>query len=769
MLPGLLICLFAFPASPLSASPLTDLSGRFGGIPAADDRIMPLEQTLQLELVVNGVSSGLIVPVTLAGGRFAMAASDLAAAGVALPVGLSGMLDLGALAGVAVDYDQPNQRIRLDLPSAWLPHQAVGGGGTARQRPQSSVGMVLNYDLNFTDTDDRAPRLVAWGEARIFGDFGQVSLTGAVRGGQVIRYDFSWSHSDDERMITYEAGDFVTRSLSGNRPVRMAGLQISRDFSVRPDVITYPLPEFAGDARLPSAVDLLIDGYRATGGQVAPGAFAIGAMPGLNGAGQATLNVTDMLGRRVSTTIPFYVSNDLLRAGLIDFSGSIGMLRRNYGRRNFDYGAAAATGALRYGASRLITVEASAEASSGFASASLGALVQLGNAGVVNAGYAVSDERGESGDRISLGYQYRARRFGFAASHVRESEGFSDLASLDDRHEARTTTTVATSLSSDMLGNFGASYIATSDRRGQDLGLASGSWSMPLSGGVTLFTSGTYEVRRRQWSGALNLILPLGGGRGTAAASITREARGATTLRADYGRAVPVNGGLGGNLTLARASDTGRYGSGELAWRTAAMEMRGGVYGGRHDMTRWAGVSGSVVAIGGDVLLANRVADSFVLVDTGRAGIPVRYENQLVGRSGRDGHVLVPWVPAYYAAQYSIDPFDLPTNVSAPVVERRVAVARGSGLVLEFELRTMRSGRITLVDRAGAPLPVGATASINGGARLAVGWDGFLFAEALDDSNMVTVALPDGEHCTAEFLAPPPGAEDAMIGPVACR
>ncbi|MBY8821791.1 fimbria/pilus outer membrane usher protein [Sphingomonas colocasiae] len=764
MLHGFLAAFAALTASPLMAS-----SGRFDGIPAADDR-MPAAQTLQLELVVNGVPSGVIVPVTLGQGRCEMAASDLVAAGVMLPAGLSGTIEIAALDGVAVDYDQSNQRLRLDVPSTWLPHQSVGGGGTARVRPQSSFGVVLNYDLNFVDTADRAPRAVAWGEARMFGDFGQVSLTGAVQGGHVIRYDLNWSHSDDERMITYEAGDFVTRSLPGNRPVRMAGIQISRDFSVRPDVITYPLPEFAGDARLPSAVDLLIDGYRAAGGQVAPGAFAIGAMPGLNGAGQATLAVTDMLGRRVTTTIPFYVSNDLLRPGLLDFSGSAGVLRRNYGRRNFDYGLAAATAALRYGVSRLITVEGSAEAGSGFASASLGALVQLGNAGVVNAGYAVSDDHGETGDRLTLGYQYRARRFGFAASHVRESDGFSDLSSIGDRHAARTTTIVATSLSSDALGNFGASYVETSDRRGQDLGLASGSWSMSLARGVTLFTSGTYEVRRRQWSGALNLILPLGGSRGTAATSVAREARGATTLRADYGRAIPASGGLGGNAMLARASDTGLYGSGELAWRSAAMEVRGGAYGRRGNITRWAGVSGSVVAIGNDVLLANRIADSFVLVNTGgRAGVPVRYENQLVGRSGGDGHVLVPWVPAYYAGRYSIDPFDLPTNVAVPVVEKSVAVARGSGLVLNFDLREMRSGRVTLIDAQGVPLPVGAIASINAGPALAIGWDGFLFVETLEDINAAIVTLPDGGRCTAEFAAPPPGAEDAMIGPVACR
>ena len=53
-------------------------------------------------------------------------------------------------------------------------------------------------------------------------------------------------------------------------------------------------------------------------------------MPYINGAGQATVITTDALGRRVNTTVPFYVASNLLQTGMSDFSVSTGLLRRNY-------------------------------------------------------------------------------------------------------------------------------------------------------------------------------------------------------------------------------------------------------------------------------------------------------------------------------------------------------------------------------------------------------------------------------------------------------
>jgi hypothetical protein len=79
----------------------------------------------------------------------------------------------------------------------------------------------------------------------------------------------------------------------------------------------------------------------------------------------------------------------------------------------------------------------------------------------------------------------------------------------------------------------------------------------------------------------------------------------------------------------------------------------------------------------GKVFAANQIDDAFAVVRTGRqAGVPVMFENQVVGRTGRSGHLLVPWVASHYPGKFSIDPGSLPLEVEPKSVEQRVVVRR---------------------------------------------------------------------------------------------
>ena len=86
--------------------------------------------------------------------------------------------------------------------------------------------------------------------------------------------------------------------------MRVGGLQVSRNFAIRPDLVTYPLPQFAGQAAIPSTVDLYIDNFRTQSASVNPGPFVIDNGPRINGAGQATVVTTDALGRRSAPQSP---------------------------------------------------------------------------------------------------------------------------------------------------------------------------------------------------------------------------------------------------------------------------------------------------------------------------------------------------------------------------------------------------------------------------------------------------------------------------------
>ncbi|MCI4590293.1 fimbria/pilus outer membrane usher protein [Sphingobium sp. BYY-5] len=731
---------------------------------------------LQLEIVINGVPSGVIVPVQADGGHFHMTAGDLRALALPAEGDAATPIAVDQLPGVIVDYDIPNQRLKLQVPAHWLHNQQIGFGPRQNQGPaRSSFGIMLNYDLYAVDGEGAPPSASLWTDLRAFGPAGLLSTTGVARtdgtGTSYRRYDTRWIRSDEASMTTYEVGDLVTRTLPWSGAIRLGGVQISRDFAVRPDVVTYPMPNFAGEAALPSSVDLFIDNHQAFGGQVQPGPFVMNTLPQINGAGQASIVVTDALGRQVSTTIPFYVASTLLRPGLTDYAVAAGAVRQHYGQRSFDYGELAASASIRHGLTDMLTIEGHGEASRDGAVAGIGTVFRISTLGVVNAAYSRSRHAGRDGAQIALGYQYQRRNFTFSVNHLQQDAGYFDLATLHrDRRRSMRLTSVSTSVALSRFGSFGLGYIDSRTRGEGGTRLLNASWSIPLRGATSLFASATRDLRAGDLTASLNVQIPLGGRRGTLSSNIVREQDGRYSSRIDYNRAAPTQGGLGWNAGLARLGNGDIYGNGDMTWRTRDAELRGGAYGSAGNVTGWFGASGSLIWMDDSLFTANRVADAFALVSTrGHAGVPVYYENQLVGRTDTSGHILIPWATAYYPGSYMIDPLELSDDMTADIVEQRVAVARGSGYLLDFPVRRMIAARMVLVDKAGTLLPVGAVARINGNSMAYVGWDGLVFAEDLGPHNDLTVDLPEGQRCRTSFTIDVNAGGIADMGTLTCQ
>jgi len=720
-------------------------------------------QQLELELVVNGLPTGQVVRARLEANRFALRPADLRKAGLALPGsgGADGAatdwLFLDRLAGVAADYDAPRQRLYLTVAPEYLPSQRIGAAERPYAPARYDMGALLNYDVYVSGGGKMSPtRASLFHEARMFSRAGVISSTGVLRSGAgkaYVRFDTGFRRSDEATMTTIEVGDLITRSLPYAGAVRLGGIQVSRDFSVRPDIVTYPLPAFAGTAALPSTVDLVVDGQRIASGAVNPGPFAIAALPPINGRGEANLIVTDMHGRAVQETLPFYVASDLLKPGLTDFAVAFGTFRENYGQRNFDYGGVAATASARRGMTDTLTLEIRAEIADDMSLAGGGATVRLGRWGTLSGSYSRSfrsvDDGGD-GDQITLGYDYQMRGLSIGLRHSRRSGGYVDLGLLGQRSRGWQRVTAATvALSLGRMGTLGVAWFDIREELGADTRLANASWSLPLWRGARIHASASREFEEESWSGALTLSLPLGGRAGTLSASLI-ENGGDTGWRADYSRPLPVAGGWG---LSASAFDTegGDLGyRGDAAWRTDPVELRAGAYG-TDDVTGWFGASGSIVYLDGSLFAANRVADAFAVVSTGSADIPVRYENQLVGTTNGDGKLLIPAASPWYAAKYEIDPLGLPANFDVPVVEQRAAVPSGGGHVVRFAVTAKNPARAILKNTDGLVIPAGTRVDISAAPDMVdaiVGWDGLLFIDALDaDSETVSIRLDDGRHC----------------------
>ncbi|MDH1099721.1 fimbria/pilus outer membrane usher protein [Pseudomonas mosselii] len=751
--------------------------------PPPSEQAAIADATLYLDLQVNQVAKAELVPVQQRAGRLYLASEVLREAGIRLPGEPQGEVALDEIPGLHSDYDSQNQRLLLQVPPAWLPDQQVGERNLyPASDARSSFGALLNYDAYLNDTDEGGSYLAAWNELRLFDDWGTFSTTGQWRqsfnGAQAqgrqgfLRYDTTFRYTDEQRLLTYEAGDLVTGALPWTTSVRVGGLQLSRDFGARPDLVTYPLPAFAGEAAVPTSLDLFINGYKSSSTELQPGPYTLTNVPFINGAGEAVVVTTDALGRQVSTTLPFYVTSSLLAKGLSDFSVAAGSLRRDYAVRDFAYGPGVASATLRHGVSDYFTLETHAESAESMMLGGLGGNLRLGTFGVLNAALTQSRFEGDTGQQLALGYQYNSRRIGFNYQRVQRHGDYADLSLVDSPFTrlSQRSEQATLSLNLDRYGSLGMGYFDVRAGDGTRTRLINLSWSKPLWRNSSLYLSANREVGDSQWGVQAQLVIPFDL-RGTLAFSVERSKDGQDLQRVNYSQAVPVGGGVGYNLGYATGGNRDDYRQADLTWRLQSVQLQVGAYGSSGEMTRWADASGSLVLMDAGLFAANRIDDAFVVVSTsGYADVPVRYENQQIGRTDRNGHLLVPYSSGYYRGKYEIDPMDLPADVLAPQVEQRVAVRRGSGYLLEFPLKRVLAASLVLVDADQQELKLGSRVRHQeSGGEAVVGWDGLVYLENLAPHNRLQVDKADGGQCQVAFDLPEGQGPIPLIGPLVCQ
>ena len=530
------------------------------GLVLADDLPPPpteaaaiADATLYLDLLVNQVPRAELVPVQQRAGRLFLDSEVLRAAGIKLPGNPQGEVALDELEGLHSDYDSPNQRLLLQVPPAWLPDQQLGDRNLyPPSEARSSFGALFNYDLYLNDTDDGGTYLAAWNELRLFDSWGTFATTGQWRqsfngapgddGGQgFLRYDTTWRFTDEQRLLTYEAGDFVTGALPWTSSVRVGGLQLSRDFAARPDLVTYPLPAFAGEAAVPTSLDLFINGYKSSTTELQPGPYTLTNVPFINGAGEAVVVTTDALGRQVSTTLPFYVTSSLLQKGLSDYSVAAGSLRRDYAIEDFSYGPGVASANLRYGLSDYFTLESHVETAESLLLGGPGGNMRLGNFGVLNAALAVVlVANGNLMAVVAVELALR-QRLGFSYQRLQRHGDYADLSRVDtsDMQLSQRSEQVTLSLNLDRYGSLGAGYFDVRAGDGTRTRLINLSWSKPLWGNSSVYLSANREVGDSQWAVQAQLVIPFDFN-GTLAVSTERSKDGEDVQRVNYSRAVPV-------------------------------------------------------------------------------------------------------------------------------------------------------------------------------------------------------------------------------------
>lgn len=639
--------------------------------------------------------------------------------------------------------------------------------------------MLVGYDV-YAARGDGVGNLAASLDARVFGvgagvlDSSQLvrytDHAGAGGSASSVRLDTRWQFVFPDSALRVNVGDAVTQALPWTRATRFGGIAVGTDFSLQPYRVTTPLAQFFGQATLPSAVDLYINGIRQYSGNVPAGPFQLSAAPTVTGAGSAQIVLTDALGRRSTIDLSLYATNRLLQAGLADWSLEVGPVRQGYGIASFDYAARPmASGTLRYGVGDSFTAETHAEALSALRNAGVGGNWLLGaRGGVLSLAYARSDDHGRSGALRSWSYGWTSRLFNISLASMRASDDYRDVASQYAQAPPRAVDTVFAGITTDAVGNLGANFLRQRYPGQTTTRYAGLFWSQTFAHRWAV----NFSVNRDLGATKGNLLFAnvtyMPADRLSFSATVQRD-RGETSGVLEASRGVPGDGGVGWRV-YAREGDRQNGGAAEGTWLGDHGLFRGGVSAIGGSRYAYAEATGSAVWIGGHGFLAREIDNAFAVVSTGDIGnVPVTLENRMVGQTGADGLLLVTPLNAYQRNQIGIDPLGLPADVRVDTVSVIAAPRDRAGAMVEFGLHRMRAAVLVLYDAAQRPVALGSRARVDGQtAETPVGFDGEVYLENLHDRDVVRVRTPQGV-CTVRFDYPA-GLKDAVprLGPLLC-
>jgi outer membrane usher protein len=749
------------------------------------------DETLLLEVIVNGQSVGKIGEFVLRNGTLYARPQELRDLGFLVPSSTlahsKGVIALNDLRGFQWVMDTQKQQLLVTAIDAILvPTVLQPGRIEERERErtiESGTGLTLNYDTVGTFASGQNGGSGSF-DLRNFSPWGITSSDWMTYAGSalhasgtkpIVRLDSAYTFADVKTLRRYSVGDFINGGLSWSRPVHMEGLQIRSDFTMRPDLITFPLPSITGSAAVPSTVDVLVNGNMVASNEVNPGPFQVSQLPVISGAGTITMTLTNAQGGQVTVTQPFYGGTTLLAKGLQTFAGQAGLVRRDWGIVSNDYGKMAATAFYRRGLSQTFTVEATSETTPGAFMGGAGGDAILWNRALVNFDVAASGGAGGTGELFSAGLQHQGRVFGLGGSASVANRNYRDVAAMNGSPILRKQISAFTGLSLRRLGSVGLAYA----------GLAQDSAPVTVQNELTpalksRIATANYSVQFRHVSfyatefrdldaagssgSQVGFTVPLGR---RSSVAVSGGSDGAAQVQAQQS---PVTIGDWGYQTYVSAGGGPAHEFGVVQYKSPVGLLSAGVDSTSGQSTLRLESQGALSLVDRGVFPSNTIYDSFAVVDTAPLkNIPVYQENRLVGTTDKSGRILVPDMRAFDVNHIGIEAKDIPADADLALDKRILRPQDRSGVVVHFPIHFSHGALLKLVDETGQPIPLGSTVTLLAdSAVVPVGYDGEAYVEDLSSHNRLAIELNNGRHCAAAFDYKAIPGDIPTIGPVRC-
>ncbi len=740
--------------------------------------------TLFAEITINGEKKSRLVKLQDIDGAMSISGASAVYAGLVKSADPNGFIPLSSIAGLEYTFD--TLAYRLDIKKLRESDGPNAIDFAARKVPRNAASaaltaFIVDYDFNARTSQFGSSAAGFISTRLVHGNTAlesnwRIQTDNGVGETALLRLDSALiiNRPSDASKMTF--GDFVAVTSANNRAVRMGGFQWATDFSTRPDLITYPLPDFSGDVAVPTSLDLLVNDRRYTSENIEPGEFTIRNIPVPLGRGEIGVVVRDALGRERLRSISFYSSRSLLARGLSQTAFNIGPIRRNFGRTSGEYSGFAGSLFHRRGISNRLTVEGAAEMSDGFVNLGGGGSVALGSLGLFSADLRFSRHNiraGQFGMLVSGASQVRrGNMFGVAFESAgqtlsfrfearRVSNGYDDLASAKGDAPPKSVINANLNLDLDDLGSFSLAAVAQKSQAGilpagvrRDAHVVSASYRKIVAKRINLFA----DVSRRSNSVAggksdlsvlIGLSVQLGQRTNVQASHSRQNGRHLSQVGVYRPDSAPGEFGysaLASTGIIDRAEASLSYRS---TWNRAEIQVQNQ----EGQFAAQISSRGSFIFADNQLFATEKVGGGFVIVDASKvAGVSVQRENRPAGKTSKSGKMLITEIPPFIAVKIGVDPKSLPHDAIARKLSDMIVVGPRAGTKLDLGVSHYKPVLIQLRDTRGTAFAPGTLIrSLPSNSEYIAGYDGIVELNSMTGDTGLQIILPDGDICHADL------------------
>ncbi|HEX7479950.1 MAG TPA: fimbria/pilus outer membrane usher protein [Polyangiales bacterium] len=649
----------------------------------------PTEVQAPFRLIVNHADKGEAV-VVMKDDDLYMKRADLLEAGI-LPlagrdVQVAGqtLLSLKSVSPpLSYELDEREIVLRITAPPELLPTTAIDLGGTP-------AGIVYRRDT--AGFFNYAPRVTDAGRVSLYEEMGasihgNLLFSSAYLSSQnaAVRGLTNFTIDDRQALRRTTLGDTLVLTGPLGSGHFVGGATIAREYDLDPYVSRSPHLGYVGTTMTPATLDVYVNGARVRSQPLEPGTFQLNNLRVGGGSGVATYVIRDVFGHEQTIVNPFYIASGVLAKGLSEYTYSVGALRDSVGRASWDYSRPAALGRHRVGLSDRVTLGGRAEATDEVISGgpAIDMLTAIGQLELEIGGSRSA--QATSGLATFLSYSYVSRVIGgglfgrFATNHYATV----DIGSKADRPNLDSGVFLSVPIGVHWSLASQATLQSYRDRgRAARVGMQA---NVRIRSFLALLASASQAWNQdgtKPWEVFVSLSCALSGGHNVSLGGRLNE-HGAGLLMA-ANKSLPLGQGYGYRASAVLAEQSSAEG---LAQYQTLFGRYGADYridGNQRELTLDAAGALAVVP-GVGVFPTLPVQDGFgVIRVAGVKNVRGYLNNQEIGRTDRNGNLLVPNLLSYYGNRLGIEQEDVPIQYGIQTTEMTLAPPFRGAAIADF-------------------------------------------------------------------------------------